>query len=252
VKAKEADHSRCWLSPAIALAVLASAVSCTSRPGGTRGLPPGAAAPACLEQRPLTPQERKVLGELDAEILALDRLPPAADPRALPAEISARVKVDQDVRMPLPDAPSHGTAFKSALNERAMLADEKNVGRMREIVGRWGWPTRSVVGDGTATSLWLLAQHADRDVAFQRQVLAEMEALIGRREVRAQDLAYLRDRVAVNSGSRQRYGTQGGCAGPGRWEPHALQSPTTVDEDRREMGLGPLADYIRRGRQLCP
>jgi len=62
-------------------------------------------------------------------------------------------------------------------------------------------------------------------------------------DVSSSHLAYLHDRVAINHGRSQAYGTQGRCV-PGRgWEPLPLEDESAVDELRAEAGLRPLADY---------
>ncbi|HEY6696934.1 MAG TPA: DUF6624 domain-containing protein, partial [Acidimicrobiales bacterium] len=67
----------------------------------------------------------------------------------------------------------------------------------------------------------------------------------------ATEVAYLEDRVAVNRGEPQRYGTQVRCRG-GRPEPATpLADPATVDADRVEVGLEPLADYYEDLAEAC-
>jgi hypothetical protein len=91
---------------------------------------------------------------------------------------------------------------------------------------------------------WLLVQHADRDVAFQTEMLRILEPLVPARETAQSNYAYLHDRVAVNSGRPQRYGTQGRCTAAGVWEPREVEQPEQLDERRAAVGLGPEADYI--------
>jgi hypothetical protein len=61
----------------------------------------------------------------------------------------------------------------------------------------------------------------------------------------ATELAYLEDRVAVNTGRPQRYGTQVECVG-GHAEAQEVADPETVDERRAEVGMEPVAldDYL--------
>jgi hypothetical protein len=68
---------------------------------------------------------------------------------------------------------------------------------------------RSVCGgeDG-AQAAWLLAQHADRRPELQQVLLEAMRAAVKAGEAAPADLAYLEDRVRVNAGRPQLYGTQ--------------------------------------------
>ena len=51
--------------------------------------------------------------------------------------------------------------------EKMIEVDERNTARLKEIIARYGWPTKAMVGWDGADAAWLLAQHADRDPAFQ-------------------------------------------------------------------------------------
>lgn len=120
--------------------------------------------------------------------------------------------------------------------------DERNTARLREIVAAIGWPTRSKVGQQAEHAAWLLAQHADADRAFQREALALMSAE-PTDEVCPKHLAYLEDRLRVADGRPQRYGTQ--LTGRGdELEPLPIEDRDHVDERRKAVGMGPLAEYL--------
>ncbi len=116
--------------------------------------------------------------------------------------------------------------------------------RMKEIVATYGWPGRSLVGSDGANAAWVLVQHADADVAFQRTCLEKMEALVQTGEAARKDFAFLWDRVAVNEGRPQRYGTQ--LDGD---DPLPMEDPAHVDARRKEMGLSTLAEYKELARK---
>ena len=120
--------------------------------------------------------------------------------------------------------------------------DARNTERMKEIVAEIGWPTVSKVGVEGASNAWLLVQHADHDVTFQEECLNLMkEAPEG--EVDRTDIAYLEDRVRVNQGRGQLYGTQ--FTQENRQHiPRAIEDEENVDERRAELGMGPLSEQI--------
>ncbi len=101
------------------------------------------------------------------------------------------------------------------------------------------WPI-SEVGERVSLNIWLLVQHADRDPDFQKHVLGLMEPMVETGEVNARNFAYLYDRV----NDPQRYGTQLMCI-EGAYGPQPLEDPDRVDELRKSVSLGPLADYIK-------
>jgi len=132
------------------------------------------------------------------------------------------------------------------MHEELISVDARNTQRLREIVAEIGWPTRSKVGEQAEHMAWLLAQHADRDVAFQRECLALMEAESAD-EVCPKHLAYLVDRICLAEDRPQRYGTQLRLSDHGL-EPAPIEDPTGVDDRRHGVGLEPIAEYVRRAR----
>jgi hypothetical protein len=65
------------------------------------------------------------------------------------------------------------------------------------------------------------------------------------------ELAYLEDRVAVNQGEPQTYGTQVRCVEGAAQPATPLAQPDEVDELRAGVGLDPLADYMAEFAQAC-
>ncbi|KXJ97937.1 MAG: hypothetical protein UZ19_OD1000840 [Parcubacteria bacterium OLB19] len=127
--------------------------------------------------------------------------------------------------------------------ERAYFEiDKKHSDRMKQIVAEIGWPTVSKVGEIGAHNAWLLIQHADHDVDFQEYCLQLMkEASVG--EVSMIDVAYLTDRVCVNRGRGQLYGTQFKQEG-GKHIPKTIEDEENVDVRRAEVGMGPLSEQV--------
>jgi ribosomal protein S27E len=127
--------------------------------------------------------------------------------------------------------------------ELAISVDAGNLAWLRNVVADVGWPGRSMVGEDGAHAAWLLAQHADRDPAFQRKCLECMTEAADRGEASRAELAYLTDRVLLAEGRPQEYGTQMTARKEG-WVPRRLRDPQHVDERRAAMSLGPLSEYI--------
>lgn len=119
--------------------------------------------------------------------------------------------------------------------------DEENTRWMKSVVDEQGWPTISMVGEEGSKAAWLLVQHADRDVKFQRKSLDLMLAL-PEEEVLAIDVAYLTDRVLVAEGKPQLYGTQFHVV-DGKLEPRSIDAESKVDARRQKVGLSTLAEY---------
>jgi hypothetical protein len=150
-------------------------------------------------------------------------------------ELLAMAADDQDARTSADNA-------EPASITRLLAVDASNLHRLREIVAEYGWPGNSIVGEDGAGAAWLLAQHADADVAFQRRCLELLEAAVAEGEASRSHLAYLTDRVLVNEGRPQRFGTQFTQVG-GSFEPRPIEDEERVDERRLDAGLPPLSTY---------
>lgn len=215
-----------------------------------------AIALALLAQAPAIPTEEPMslldpLAELDADFALLQREVAALAWPEPGIEASKRIlsrmfDVDQRMRK-LPSSSEPG--------ERFGRVDAFTRETLARLIGKTGWITLSRYGEEAAQAAWLIVQHADLDVAFQRDVLARMENLLATGEVKRDNYAYLWDRVAVNEGRKQRFGTQGRCTGPGRWEPREIEDPARVDALRDQFdiarGNGTLAQYTARMNELC-
>jgi hypothetical protein len=151
----------------------------------------------------------------------------------LAAELRSMRDVDQEFR-----TRARGEPFPAHESP-----DARHTERMKEIVHEFGWPGFRLVGDEGAQHAWLLVQHADNDVEFQRRCLTLLAAAVAGGDASARNLAYLTDRVRLNEGAPQVYGTQGTLV-DGRIESRPIEDPEHVDELRAAAGLGPLEEYL--------
>ena len=182
----------------------------------------------------------------------------ATDPRV--RELLRRAAQDQLQRrgwdlasQPWGETPTAGakSRFNSRLGEQGCQTDGGNTAWLKADVAANGWYRISTHGETASSAAWLMAQHADRDRAFQREVLALLEPLVATGETSAANYAYLHDRVAVGENRPQRYGTQGVCVSRGVWAPNTLEAPERVQALRDEARIGSLAEYTARMHRLC-
>lgn len=164
----------------------------------------------------------------------------------LAAELARMAAEDQRIRRPPKGSPRKMVQPLDA--KRAMeysRIDRENTERLRRILAEHGWPGRSLVGEKGAHHAWLIAQHADRDPAFQREALDLLTEAVARGEARPRELAYLTDRVRVNEGREQVFGTQMRPDENGMPVPRPVEDPERLDERRAEVGLEPFDQYLR-------
>lgn len=128
----------------------------------------------------------------------------------------------------------------------AIRRDAANTQLLSALLEDLDWVDAHRFGLRIASHAWLIVQHADADPDFQREVLGRMAPYLDNGGVRARDYAYLFDRVAVNSGELQRYGTQPQreCNDDGSLSPRPLEDPERVDERRAELGMEPMAEAM--------
>jgi hypothetical protein len=171
------------------------------------------------------------------------------------------VEIDQYTRRFTPPSEPQCTQeerdyFQNEFVERWSKLDKQNTADLKVLLKTHSWFTVSEWGKAADNNAWLLVQHADHDPDFQKEVLARLERLYPSGETQPRNYAYLYDRIAAswhdpNKRQLQRYGTQGTCVGPGKWEPLPIEDPDKVDVRRAQVGLPPLADYIAGFKDLC-
>jgi hypothetical protein len=89
-----------------------------------------------------------------------------------------------------------------------------------------------------------MIQHSP-DPAFLASSLPLLESAVANGETRAADYALLFDRVAVQAGRKQRFGTQARLVN-GTMIFDTIDDSVHVDSRRAEVGLSPLATYARQ------
>ena len=186
------------------------------------------------------PRWTPALDRIRAQITAAENK--LRDP-ALHRDLLARVDKDQKARFAYIAKEKAGE--KGDFSE-AEAIDADNLAALHRIVATSGWPTKSQVGEDGAHAAWLLVQHGDKDVAFQKQVLALMKPLADAGEVSMIDYAYLYDRVAVGEHRKQLYGTQFG--------EHQQLQPTedeaNLDARRKAIGMSSMDEYRAQMRKM--
>lgn len=128
--------------------------------------------------------------------------------------------------------------------KRMQQEDRAREQRLAAIVDAKGWPLVSMVGYEAAGSAWTVAQHGSP--AFLKRCLPLMQAAGDKLEINPQHLALSIDRVRVESGKPQVYGSQLHEGKGGRMEPDRIEDREHVDARRAAMGMESLADYLAR------
>ncbi|MBK1894345.1 DUF6624 domain-containing protein [Chryseobacterium paridis] len=122
--------------------------------------------------------------------------------------------------------------------------DSVNLIEVKAILDKYGWLGPDVVGAQGSITLFLVIQHAD--LATQEKYLPMMREAVKNGKAQSSSLALLEDRVALRQGKKQIYGSQIGRDPETQlYFVSPLEDPDNVDKRRAEVGLPPLAEYVK-------
>ena len=168
-----------------------------------------------------------------------------------------------DLRIELIERAARDQRIRNELIEKgiaepdpALLAqmkklDADNTARIEAIIRKYGWPRLKLIGQDGTEAFFLLAQHADP--AFRKKVLPLVQQAYKSHDLTGQNYALFIDRVLVESGKPQIYGTS---AKPfSEWngkEPvlAPIEDQINVDKRRADVGLMPLSEYREFLKQM--
>lgn len=155
--------------------------------------------------------------------------------------IDSLAVVDQKVQQDFLESFKTGEIPKyEKLQKEAFI---RHTPTLKAIFEKYGYPNYDLVGKKGANNYWLCVQHCDHDLKFQEQVLNGMEKEVKVNKADGKNYAYLTDRVNINSGKPQLYGTQVD------WKDDLavaknLEEPEMVNQRRASVGLGTLEEYL--------
>ncbi len=123
--------------------------------------------------------------------------------------------------------------------------DSVNLIIISKILDERGWLGKNIIGNSGNSTLFLVVQHSDS--ASQVKYLPMMREAVKNGNATGSQLALLEDRVALKQGKKQIYGSQIGRDNKtGISFVQDLEDPENVDKRRAEVGLQPLADYVKQ------
>ncbi|GAB3508620.1 hypothetical protein GCM10027442_15110 [Emticicia fontis] len=120
---------------------------------------------------------------------------------------------DQKYRKPPHESDSLAKSFHISLDSLNALQDHidfENRKKLNTLLGEINnkWPGIESVGTDGLNGIWLIVQHADKDLSFQKKCLEAMGKGLVEDSGIWLHYAYLFDRVAVNQNTEQGFSTQ--------------------------------------------
>lgn len=122
--------------------------------------------------------------------------------------------------------------------------DSINLSKVEGIIQQYGYPGKSLVGAKQGNTVWLIIQHSP--LTTQEKYLPILQRAADEGEMAKANMALLIDRIRVNKGQKQLYGTQVKIDATGQKSFDAIEDEKNVDKRRAEVGLGSLGEYAKQ------
>ena len=130
--------------------------------------------------------------------------------------------------------------FKSKRDSVAI----ENQKKAKEILKKYGFIGTKNFNSKASGNFWVIVQHADNDIEFQEKYLKLMSKELKKGNAHKNEYALLEDRVNVNKGNKQRFGTQLTYSKMGQAIPvNGLTDSINIDKLRKEYNLPTFKDY---------
>lgn len=152
------------------------------------------------------------------------------------------VEVDQEIRFKITNSSTFENIDKSVRLELEKISKE-NIKYLKQILNKYDWVTISEFDKEADHNAWLLVQHADNDIEFQKRILTKLEKFYLLKKTSSANYAYLYDRVAINEDKLQRYGTQGNIIN-GKWAAYPIEDQDNLDLRRKSVELSSFQEYL--------
>jgi len=165
----------------------------------------------------------------------------------LKKELEKISRSDQDIRIrwqELVKKNGRDSEAVQAFRATMLKTDASNLARIKDIIATYGWLGVDQVGREANAAFFLVIQHADH--ATRNHFLPLMRSAVKAGKAFSFDLALLEDRILVDEGKDQLYGSQVGYDDTsGESCVFSIADADNVDVRRQQVGLGPISNYLR-------
>ena len=124
-------------------------------------------------------------------------------------ELFEMIKDDQKYRSEIHEYSKKGIFESPEINDlwkNQTVLDSGNLKRSEEIIAKYGYPNKSLVGKKAAKSIFLIIQHADLE--YQEKYIPLFKEAVKKGDLKMKSLALMIDRIEMSNGRPQIYGTQ--------------------------------------------
>lgn len=129
-----------------------------------------------------------------------------------------------------------------SFKDSVFIAHQK---RLKQIFGNYGFVGFDLAGKEGSKNFWLMVQHSDHNPNFQKEVLEKMKIEVDKGNASPSSYGLLVDRVNLNLGKKQIYGTQVTYnMETGQAYPKPLEDSLNVNQRRSSIGLESIEEYL--------
>jgi len=139
--------------------------------------------------------------------------------------------------------------LSAGYNEKMKAMHNHNAQVIDEIIDDIGYPTIDKVGEEASEAAWLIIQHAIGQPDFMRKCAKLLELAVNEDKAKPINLAYLKDRIAIQQGTPQLYGTQFDWDENGEMSPSPVDDVKNVNQRRKSIGLNTLEEQTQMIRR---
>lgn len=140
----------------------------------------------------------------------------------------------------------NGGFFSTAAIYPILAMEEKNHKennkRLFGLLEEYGWPTTSQVTEYAAAGAALIINHTNYET--RKKYFPYLEKAFKKGEAQPLRYAKMKDRLLVEEGKKQLFGTQWKFDNSKR-VPLPIEAEEYVDKRRKKIGLGPLSTYLK-------
>ena len=116
--------------------------------------------------------------------------------------------------------------------------DHRNQELVISIIEKCGMPTLKEVTQEHMKAIWLGLQHSNKKI--RKKYFPQIEKAVENGDLSKQQYALMKDRMLMDEGKPQIYGSQ-----IKNGKLYKLENPETVNERRKEMGMGTIEEYLK-------
>lgn len=123
--------------------------------------------------------------------------------------------------------------------------------RIEQIFDEFGFVGFDLAGEEGSTHFWLIVQHSDHNPAFQKRVLEKMKIEVEKENANPGNYGLLVDRVNINTGEKQVYGTQISYdLETSQAYAENLLDSITINDRRKSIKLPPFEEYLNQMTEM--